>query len=50
LKEIDINIPRPGEKYARGRKFFNYCDTITALMAPAHRTKNIHQNSKNNNN
>ncbi len=50
IKEINIDIPRPREKYARGRKFFNYCDTITALMAPSHRAKNARQINKNNNN
>ena len=49
IKEIEIDLPRQRKKYARGRKFFNYCDTITALMAPSRRAKNVRQTGKNNN-
>lgn len=50
IKDIKIDIPRPRERYARGKKFFRYCDNIKALMAPKQRAKNGHQNDKNNNN
>ncbi len=50
IRDIRIDIPRPRERYARGKKFFRYCDTIKALMSPKYRVKNGHQNNKNNNN